>query len=80
MKYKSFHKNEILNENMLEDSENLLKFEGLLEDSEDIFKSEILEELDSKVILKKSKTYKEFLNKAYVDFVVNFSKLDDCRS
>ncbi|CAI2195311.1 11284_t:CDS:2, partial [Funneliformis geosporum] len=46
MKYESFHDDEISNENMLEDSENLLESEGLLEDSEnledfeDIFKHE----------------------------------------
>ena len=36
MEYESFHEDEISNENMLEDSENLLESEGLLEDSENL--------------------------------------------
>ncbi len=51
MKYESFHENKIPNENILEDSKNLLKSESLLEDFENIFKPEILGELDPKVIL-----------------------------
>ncbi|CAI2200725.1 14544_t:CDS:2, partial [Funneliformis geosporum] len=40
MEYESFHKDEISNENMLEDSENLLESEGLLEDSKNLEDSE----------------------------------------
>ncbi len=37
MKYKSFHENKIPNENILENSENLLKSKGLLENFKNIF-------------------------------------------
>src|ERR1043165_9374948 len=78
IKYKSFHENEIPNENMLEDSENLLESEGLLED---LFKSEesvdvlnepedMLEELEPEDVLEKHKIHTEFPNEAYTDLMV----------
>jgi len=81
MEYESFHESEISNENILEDSENLLESEGLLEDSEDIFEPEesvdilkepedILEESDPEDILEKSETHTEFPNEAYADLMV----------
>ncbi len=81
IKYESFYKNEILNENILEDSENLLKSEGLLEDFKDIFKPEVSEDilkkskdisekLNPKVILEKSKIDKKFSNETYTDLMI----------
>ena len=78
MEYESFHENEIPNENMLEDSENLLEPEGLLKDS---FESEesinilnepedMLKELESEDVLEKLKTYTEFPNEVYADLMV----------
>ncbi|CAI2191054.1 10405_t:CDS:2, partial [Funneliformis geosporum] len=40
IEYKIIHEGEISNENMLEDSENLLESEGLLKDSENLEDSE----------------------------------------
>ena len=85
MEYESFHEDEISNENMLEDSENLLESEGLLEDSEnledseDIFEHEESEdvlgsedslELEPEDKLKKSENHIEFPNEAYADLMV----------
>ncbi len=65
IEYENFHENEILNENILEDSKNLLESKSLLKDFEDILK-----ELDSKVILEKPKIHKEFSNEVYTDLMV----------
>ena len=85
MEYESFHEDEISNENMLEDSENLLESEGLLEDSEnledsedifeheesdDVLGSEDSLELEPEDKLKKSENHIEFPNEAYADLMV----------
>ncbi len=81
IEYENFHENEILNENILEDSKNLLESKSLLKDFEDIFEfkmskdilkefEDILKELDSKVILEKPKIHKEFSNEVYTDLMV----------